>query len=56
MWRLYTVKGCCETRWLTGLCSTKVKVEDIVQRAAWHWVKDSSVVNDPLEEPGRTPL
>jgi len=24
--------------------------------AAWHWVRDSSVVNDPLGEPGLTPL
>ena len=25
-------------------------------KAAGHWGRDSSVVNDPLEEPGRTPL
>jgi len=25
-------------------------------RAAWHWGRDSSVVNDPLGEPGCTPL
>jgi hypothetical protein len=27
-----------------------------VLSAAWHWGRDSSVVNDPLGEPGRTPL
>jgi len=31
-------------------------LEGIVPRAAWHWGRDSSVINDPLEEPGRTPL
>ena len=25
-------------------------------KAAWRWGRDSSVVNDPLGEPGRTPL
>jgi len=25
-------------------------------KAAWHWGRDSSVVNDPLGEPDRTPL
>ena len=25
-------------------------------KAAWQWDSDSSVVNDPLGEPGRTPL
>ena len=25
-------------------------------RAAWHWGRYSSVVNDPLREPGRAPL
>ena len=25
-------------------------------KAAWHWGSDSSVINDPLGEPGRTPL
>jgi hypothetical protein len=25
-------------------------------RAAWHWGSDTSVMNDPLGEPGRTPL
>jgi hypothetical protein len=32
------------------------KVEGIVLKAAWHWGSDSSVVNDPLVEPGRTLL
>ena len=55
MWRVYRVEGCYGTLWLTGLCSTQAKVEGIVPRAAWHWVRDSSV-DDPLGEPGRTPL
>jgi len=25
-------------------------------KAAWYWGRDSSVINDPLGEPGRTPL
>ena len=25
-------------------------------KAAWHWGRDCSVKNDPLREPGRTPL
>jgi len=44
------------TRWLTGLWSTQAKVEGIVLKAAWHWGRNYSVVNDPLWEPGRTPL
>jgi len=56
VWRVYPIGGCYDTRWLTGLWSTQAKVEGIVPRAAWHWGRDSSVVNDPLEELGRTPL
>jgi len=44
------------THWLTGLWSTQAKVQGIVLRAAWHWGSDSSVVNDPFEEPGCTPF
>jgi hypothetical protein len=44
------------TCWLTGLWFTQAKVESIVLRAARHWGRDSSVVNDPLGEPGRTAL
>jgi len=44
------------TRWLMGLWSTQAKMEGIVLKAAWHWGRDSSIVNDPLGEPGRTPL
>jgi hypothetical protein len=36
--------------------SPQVQVEGIVPKAAWHWDRDSNVVNDPLVEPGRTPL
>jgi len=39
-----------------GLWSTPAKVEGIVPKAAWHWGRDSSVVNDPLGEPGCTLL
>jgi len=39
-----------------GLWSTQAKVEGIVLKAAWHWGRDCSDVNDPLGEPGRTPL
>jgi hypothetical protein len=56
LWRLYPVEGYYDTRWLTGLCSTQAKVEGIVPKAAWHWSSDSSVISDPLGEPGRTPL
>jgi len=31
-------------------------VEGTVMKAAWHWGRDCNVVNDPLGEPGRTPL
>ena len=48
--------GVATTCWLTGLWSTQVKVEVIVSKAAWHQERDSSVVNDPLGERGRTPL
>jgi len=48
--------GCYDTRWLTELWSYQAKVEGIVPRAAWLWGRDSSVVNDSLGEPGRTPL
>jgi hypothetical protein len=39
-----------------GLRSTHAKVEGIVLKAAGHWGRNSSVINDPLREPGRTPL
>jgi len=41
---------------LMGVASTHAKVEGIVPRAAWHWGRDSSVVNNPLGEPGHTPM
>jgi hypothetical protein len=56
LWRAHPDEGCYDTGWLTGLWSTQAKVEGIVLKAAWHWGRDSSVVNDPLWEPGRTPL
>ena len=56
MWRVYSDGGYYDTSWLTGLWSTHAKVEGIVLKAAWQWGSDSSVVNDPLGEPGRTPL
>ena len=51
MLRVYTFKGCCDARWLTGLWSTQAKMEAIMPRAARHWSRDSSVVNDPHREP-----
>jgi len=39
-----------------GLWSIQAKVEGIVLKAAWHWGRDCSVVNDPLGEPGHTSL
>jgi len=48
--------GVATTRWVRGLWSTQAKVEGIMPRAAWHWGRDNSVVNDPLGEPGRTPF
>ena len=56
MWRVYPVRVCYNTYWLMGLWSNEAKVEGVMPRAAWHWGRDSSVVNDPLGEPGRTAL
>jgi hypothetical protein len=39
-----------------GLWSTQAKVEGIALKAAWHWGRDNSVVNNPLGEPGCTVL
>ena len=55
MWSLYPVGSGYDTRWLTGHWSTQAKVEGTVPRAAWHWGRESSVVNDPLGEPVRPP-
>jgi len=56
LWRARPDEGCYDTCWLTGLWSTKAKVEDIVLKAAWLLGRDCSVVNDPLGEPGHIPL
>ena len=48
--------GVTITRRLTRLWSTQAKVEGIVLRAAWHWGRARSVVNNPLWEPDHTPL
>ena len=56
MWKAHPDEGCYDTRWLMGLWSTQAKVEGIMLMAAWHWGRDCSVINDPLGEPGRTPL
>ena len=56
MWRTYPDEDCYDTRWLMELWSTKAKVEVIVLKVVWHWGRDCSVVNDPLGEPGCTPL
>jgi len=56
-WEAVTVvEGCYDTRWLMGLWSTQAKMEGRMLKAAWNWGRDCSVVNDPLGEPGRTPL
>jgi hypothetical protein len=56
LWRVQPDKSCYDTCWLTGLWYTQAKVEGIVLKAAWRGGRDSSVVNDPLGKPGRTPL
>jgi len=56
VWRVYPTEGCYDKCGLTGLWSTQVKVEGIMLKAAWHWGRDCSIVNDPLGEPGCTPL
>ena len=56
LWRVYPDGGWHDTCWLMGLWSTQAKVEGIVPKAAWHWGRDSSVVNDPLRELGCIPL
>jgi hypothetical protein len=39
-----------------GLWSTQAKVEGIMLKAAWHWSRDCSVINDPLGESSHTQL
>jgi hypothetical protein len=56
LWRVQPDGGCYDKSWLTWLWSTQAKVEGIVLKAAWHWGRDNSVVNDPPGEPGRTPF
>jgi len=51
VWRDYK-----DTGWLRGLWSTQDQVEGTILKAAWHWGRDSSVVNEPLGEPGHIPL
>ena len=53
---VYPVEGYYDTRWLLGLWSTQAMVEGIVLKAAWHWGSDSSVISNPLREPGFTTL
>jgi hypothetical protein len=55
VWRGNPVEGYYDTMANMAL-AYQTKVEGIVLKAAWHWGRDSSVVNDPLGEPGRTPL
>jgi hypothetical protein len=49
-------EGYYDTCWLTGLWSKQAKVEEIVSRAAWHWGRNSSVVNYPLGEQACAPM
>jgi hypothetical protein len=52
----YTLLWVTTHRDIRRLSSTQVKMEGIVLKATWHCGSDSSVVNDPLVDPGRTPL
>ena len=56
MWRLYPDGGCYDTCWLTGLWFTQAKVEGIVPKSARQGGRDKTIINDPLGEPGPTPL
>jgi hypothetical protein len=56
LWRAYPDEGCYDARWLTGLWSPQAKVEGIVLKAAWHWGRDYSGLNDRLVEPAPTSL
>jgi hypothetical protein len=49
VWRGCPVDGDYITCWVTGVVGVMLK-------AAWQWGSDSSVINDPLGEPGHTPL
>jgi hypothetical protein len=44
------------TRWLMGLWTTQAKAEGTMLMAACHWGSDSTVINNPLGEPGCSPL
>jgi len=50
------VEGYDVTRWLTGFWPIQAKVKGNVPKDAWHSGSNSSIVNDPTGEPGRTPV
>jgi len=50
------VEGYYVTSCLTRLWSTQAKVEGNVRKATWHSGSNSSIVNEPTGEPGRTPI
>jgi hypothetical protein len=53
MWEaVRVVEGYYDTCWLMGIWSTQAKAEAIVLKAAWHWGRNSSVIIEPLGEPG----
>jgi len=56
LWRAPPDEGCYDTCWLIGLWFTQAKVEGIMLKAAWHWGRDCSVINNSLGEPSHTPL
>ena len=56
MWRGYSVEGYYDTCWQTGHWSTQAKVEGTVLKVAWQLGSDSSVISNPLGEPGRASL
>jgi hypothetical protein len=55
VWMRYHVEVYYDTLWLTGSWFSQANVEDVL-KAVWHWCGDSSVVNNHLVEPGRTPF
>jgi hypothetical protein len=45
-----------ETKELGNQQPDPLMVKSIVLKAEWHWGSDSSVINDPLGKPERTPF
>jgi len=56
LWRVYPDESCYDTLANGTLVVYPSQVELIMPKAAWLWGRDCSVVNDPLGDPGCTPL